>query len=145
VKQLVSIGKVKAINNGTKNLLNSMHNQLQKISQFVLISSVSVYGLDTGIMIDENHPLNGNSAYDINYNAFTIDFQYRWIFAPGSELSLVWKNSIFIDDINVDRSYFNNLQYSLTNGPLNSFSIKMMYWLDYSQIKKVFTNRKKNS
>ena len=52
--------------NGTKNLLNSMQNQLQKISQFVLISSVSVYGLDTGIMIDENHPLKGNSAYALS-------------------------------------------------------------------------------
>ena len=43
--------------NGTINLLNSLQNQLQKISQFVLISSVSVYGIDTGIMIDENQPL----------------------------------------------------------------------------------------
>ena len=95
------------------------------------ISYNSFYSLLDNGRLEEipfsGNDLDGNSAYDINFNAFTIDFQYRWIFAPGSELSLVWKNSIFIDDINVDRNYFNNLQYSLTNGPLNSFSIRMMY------------------
>ena len=49
--------------NGTKNLLTSLDNQLETISHFVFISSVSVYGLNTGIMIDENHPLLGSSDY----------------------------------------------------------------------------------
>ena len=38
----------------------------------------------------------GNSAYNINYNAFTIDLFFRWVFLPGSEINLVWKNSIFM-------------------------------------------------
>ena len=114
-----------------------------------MISYNSFYNLLDNGRLEEipfsGNDLDGNSAYDINYNAFTIDFQYRWIFSPGSELSLVWKNSIFIDDENVNRNYLNNLQYSLTNGPLNSISIKLMYWLDYSQIKKAFSNRNQNS
>lgn len=114
-----------------------------------MISYNSFYNLLDNGRLEEipysGNDLDGNSAYDINFNAFTIDFQYRWIFSPGSELSFVWKNSIFIDDENVNRNYLNNLQYSLTNGPLNSISIKLMYWLDYSQIKKAFSNRKQNS
>jgi GlcNAc-P-P-Und epimerase len=49
--------------NGTKNILKALDNQLETISHFVYISSVSVYGLNTGTMIDENHPLGGSSDY----------------------------------------------------------------------------------
>jgi len=49
--------------NGTKNILKALDNQLETISHFVFISSVSVYGLNTGIMIDENHSLLGSSDY----------------------------------------------------------------------------------
>jgi hypothetical protein len=31
---------------------------------------------------------------DFNYNAFNVDMVYTWRFAPGSELTVVWKNSI---------------------------------------------------
>lgn len=79
---------------------------------------------------------NGVSAYDINYNAFTIDFVYRWVFMPGSELSLVWKNSIFLSDKRVVEDYLTNLQSTLENGPFNSFSIKILFWLDYQDLDK---------
>lgn len=52
--------------NGTKNLLTSLDNQLETISHFVFISSVSVYGLNMGLMIDENQPLNGSSEYALS-------------------------------------------------------------------------------
>ena len=52
--------------NGTKNLLTSLDNQLETISHFVFISSVSVYGLNTGLMIDENQPLKGSSEYALS-------------------------------------------------------------------------------
>lgn len=52
--------------NGTKNLLTSLDNQLETISHFVFISSVSVYGLNKGLMIDENQPLKGSSEYALS-------------------------------------------------------------------------------
>jgi hypothetical protein len=78
----------------------------------------------------------GNSAYDINYNAFTIDLFFRWVFLPGSELNLVWKNSIFTSDTNVSESYWNTLNNTLNNGPANSFSLKFIYWFDTLSLKK---------
>jgi hypothetical protein len=78
----------------------------------------------------------GNSAYDINYNAFTIDLFFRWVFLPGSELNLVWKNSIFTSDTNVSESYWNTLNNTLKNGPANSFSLKFIYWFDTLSLKK---------
>ncbi|MBM77680.1 MAG: hypothetical protein CL846_04300 [Crocinitomicaceae bacterium] len=80
--------------------------------------------------------INGNSAYDINYNAFTIDMLFRWVFFPGSELNLVWKNSIFTSDGNVNENYWLTLNNTLQNGPMNTISLKLIYWLDARYFKK---------
>ncbi|MEN9700072.1 MAG: hypothetical protein RLZZ301_1270 [Bacteroidota bacterium] len=77
----------------------------------------------------------GNSAYNLNYNAFTIDFTYRWVFKPGSEINLVWKNSVFSADQAVQAGYWQNLNTILQQGPTNSLSFKFIYWLDAQQLK----------
>jgi hypothetical protein len=80
--------------------------------------------------------VNGFSAYDINYNAFTIDMLLRWVFLPGSELNFVWKNSIFTSDSDVDNRYWETLNNTLQNGPINTISLKVIYWLDSQYLKK---------
>lgn len=80
--------------------------------------------------------LNGNSVYDINYNAFTIDMLFRWVFFPGSEINIVWKNSVFSQDDRVTQNYWKTLFSSLEDGPMNTFSFKIIYWLDAQYLKK---------
>jgi hypothetical protein len=80
--------------------------------------------------------IDGNSVYDINYNAFTIDMLFRWVFFPASELNLVWKNSIFSSGESVNSDYWETLNNTLKNGPLNTLSIKVIYWLDAQYLKK---------
>lgn len=48
---------------GTKRVCEALENSVSKPKCFVLISSVSVYGEDTGIDILESYPLKGNSPY----------------------------------------------------------------------------------
>lgn len=79
---------------------------------------------------------DGKSAYDINYNAFTIDFVYRWVFMPGSEINIVWKNAVFSNNDAVNVAYWQDLSSTLQNGALNSFSFKLIYWLDAQQLRK---------
>lgn len=78
---------------------------------------------------------DGESAYNTNFNAFTIDMVYRWVFLPGSEINVVWKNAIFSSDKKYAESYLTNLQSTFAYDQLNSFSIKVLYWLDYLTIK----------
>ena len=96
--------------------------------------------LDNGRLSYLNHytglDTDGNSAYDINYNAFTIDMLVRWVYLPGSELNFVWKNSIFTSDKMVFDDYWNTLNNTLQNGPMNTLSLKIIYWLDYQYLKK---------
>ncbi|AKQ46519.1 hypothetical protein TH63_14210 [Rufibacter radiotolerans] len=72
-----------------------------------------------------------------NFNAFNIDLVYSWRFAPGSELSVVWKNAIYNSIIPEQNLYFSNLRNTLQAKQLNSFSVKMLYYLDYQVIKHV--------
>lgn len=74
---------------------------------------------------------SGVSLHNNNFNAFTIDMVYRWVFAPGSELRLVWKNSIFNSSEVVSTTYADNLQ-NLVNFPAtNSLSLKVLYYIDF--------------
>lgn len=49
--------------NGTVNLLAGLASQVKNIKSFVFISTVSVYGCDSGDRISESHPLNANTPY----------------------------------------------------------------------------------
>ena len=84
--------------------------------------------------------LSANDSYigtdNINFNFFTIDLSYRWIFAPGSEFSVVWKNSIFTSGSETNEAYFQNFQNTLDSPQINSFSIKILYYLDYLNLKR---------
>lgn len=48
---------------GTKNLCAALEGLMIKPKSFIFISTVAVYGLDSGDKISENHPLKGETAY----------------------------------------------------------------------------------
>jgi hypothetical protein len=73
---------------------------------------------------------------DINYNAFTIDAVYRWRFAPGSDLYLVWKNSLIGETEETDLNFWSNFDRMLDHPQRNSFSIKVVYYLDFLNFQK---------
>ena len=74
------------------------------------------------------------SRYDVNYNAWSVDLVYRWIFSPGSELSVVWKNTLNEAGTALPDSYWSNWQSMLDEGFTNSLSVRALYYLDYSMI-----------
>ena len=71
-----------------------------------------------------------------NYNIFNIDFIYSWRFAPGSELSVAYKNvAEELEDQNRN-GYLQNFDRVL-NSPLNNnISLKILYYIDYLQLRK---------
>jgi hypothetical protein len=73
---------------------------------------------------------------DFNYNAFNIDMVYTWRFAPGSELTLVWKNAIYDGDTLIAYNYMDNLRNMFDSPILNSLSLKILYYLDYQSLRK---------
>lgn len=78
------------------------------------------------------------SDYDINYNAFTIDMVYRWRFAPGSELDIVWKNAIYQYAEGQDalvENYMKNVEVTFDAPKTNNLSVKLIYYIDYLMVK----------
>ena len=71
-----------------------------------------------------------------NYNAFNVDAVYTWQFAPGSFINIVWKNSIENFDRAVSDGYFKNFDKTLGTDQNNNLSFKVLYFLDYLQLKK---------
>ena len=78
----------------------------------------------------------GVAGDDINYSAFTIDLAYTWQFAPGSELSVVWKNVVSSSSNIVSGDYFKNLDRTVNLSQLNSLSFKILYYLDSQYFQK---------
>ncbi len=89
----------------------------------------------------DNGKLEHTSTYtgDVNqnYNAFNVDAVFTWEFAPGSFVNLVWKNSNPVDNFNrITRDgYFKNLGNTLDQAHNNNISFKILYFLDYLQLK----------
>lgn len=73
--------------------------------------------------------------HDLNYNTFNAHTQFTWNFAPGSELVLAWKQEIETLGTAPDKGYFRNLQNTLDAPQLNSFSLKVLYYLDWHALK----------
>lgn len=94
--------------------------------------SVADY-LDYYALSDDGKLLTSNyaGAHDVNFNAFNIDMVYTWVFAPGSEIRAVWKNSILTSDPDTSPLYIDNLDGTLSSPQLNSFSLKILYFIDY--------------
>jgi hypothetical protein len=74
-----------------------------------------------------------------NLNDFYINALFTWEFAPGSFINIAWKNNAqdflrrplgFAGD-----SYFKNVDRTLSSPQNNNFSVKIIYFLDYLQIK----------
>ncbi|MEE4176334.1 MAG: DUF5916 domain-containing protein [Bacteroides sp.] len=81
---------------------------------------------------------------DINYNAFTIDTKLTWNFAPGSQLSLVWKNIIDTSGSEISHTFLENLERTLNEPQINSLSLKILYYIDYPMIKNTFRSKSKS-
>ncbi len=74
---------------------------------------------------------------DLNFNILSVDLEYSWNLAPGSFLTMVWKNNIYqsqeISD-DIFNGYVDNFNETISSPQSNSFSIKLTYYVDYQQV-----------
>ncbi len=88
--------------------------------------------------LEKNTTFTGNANQ--NYNTFTIDAVYTWQFAPGSFINVVWKKNATTLDGRASYGYFKNFDNTIVSPQNNNFSFKIIYFLDYLNIKN--RNRK---
>lgn len=78
-----------------------------------------------------NEPINHQ-----NFNIFNIDAVYTWQFAPGSFINIVWKDESRLSNGDIHAGYFGNFNKTIGEPQNNNLSFKVIYFLDYLDIKK---------
>ena len=76
------------------------------------------------------------SFHNTNFNLFNVDANYTWRFAPGSDLILNWKQNVSNKNTDILKGYFFNASQIYDNPLQNSFSMKVIYFLDYLNFRK---------
>lgn len=79
---------------------------------------------------------DGTSQYDVNYNAWSVDLVFMWYHTPGSEVSVVWKNTLYSAGAALPETYFDNWEQMMEESFRNSLSIKALFYVDYNNLKK---------
>jgi hypothetical protein len=88
---------------------------------------------EDGTLADTDYNENHNQDFD----AFNIDLIYRWRFAPGSDMFLVYKSNVTDFDQVRSESYGKSFSDLWKDTPRNgSVSLKVVYWLDYASLVK---------
>lgn len=85
----------------------------------------------------------GSDEYDTTYNSWNLDLRFSWWFAPGSQLTLLYRNAItgFQDQSHVN--FGRNFEYLFDQEQLNSLSLRLSYYLDYNRVKSWFGPKQK--
>lgn len=89
--------------------------------------------IDEGVFRETDYnPVDGEglSVHNTNYNAFTLDVNFRWIFIPGSELTIFYKNNIFQTKNRLEPNYFSTFETLFDQPQVNSISLRLLVFLD---------------
>jgi hypothetical protein len=72
-----------------------------------------------------------------NLNTWNLDLAYSWWFAPGSQISILYRNNSFLYDRNTSKTFNDNINDAIDSKNLNHiFSISIRYFIDYNSLKK---------
>ncbi|SDS14462.1 Carbohydrate family 9 binding domain-like [Gillisia sp. Hel1_33_143] len=80
------------------------------------------------------------NTFDTTYNSWNIDLRYSWWFAPGSQLTLLYRNAIDSYIENSKINFSNNFNILFDQPQINSLSLRVSYFLDYNRMKNWFKN-----
>ena len=85
--------------------------------------------------------LEENTSYtnnlNQNLNVWNFDLSYNWWFAPGSQVTVLYRNNSSLLESQFRRNIEKNFLNAVDNENLNHiFSISLRYFIDYNSLKK---------
>ena len=88
--------------------------------------------------VTDNLTFNANGNRTLN--TWNMDLSYSWWFAPGSQISILYRNNSYINLKNLDNSFSrdinNSFKSSINHENINHiFSISIRYFIDYNSLK----------
>jgi hypothetical protein len=98
---------------------------------------------NTYYTLQNNGDILENPSYttnnDRNFSTWNLDLSYSWWFAPGSQLSFLYRNSSFASQFgnNINKDYLDNVKLNLNDNSLDHIiSLSIRYFIDYNTLKK---------
>ena len=99
--------------------------------------------------LGENGRLNRDNDYtkedlsdpDVNFSTWNLNLTYSWQFAPGSFLTAQYRNRIFNFNNDGAQAFSSSIDELFEQQNGNTFSLKMVYFIDYNNIKNVFNSK----
>lgn len=89
--------------------------------------------------LQDNGFLATNNAYSLNknrnFNSWNFDLSYSWWFAPGSEISILYRNYAQERTSAVEKNLRTNLKNVFDSNLTNILSISVRYFIDYNAVK----------
>jgi hypothetical protein len=104
--------------------------------------------------LQDNGRLTTNSGFNrdnigddpnINFSTWNIDLSYSWQFAPGSFLTALYRNSLFNLDNLSQESYGQSLNQLFDQPIQNTFSLRLQYFIDYNDAKRLLLSKNKST
>jgi hypothetical protein len=90
------------------------------------------------LTLQDDGKLAANSTYNLNknrnFNSWNLDFSYSWWFAPGSELSILYRNYATESTNIVEKNIRTNFSNVLNNNLTNILSLSLRYYIDYNSL-----------
>lgn len=92
------------------------------------------------LTLQNDGSVEDNLTYNINknsnFNTWNMDFSYSWWFAPGSQISVLYRNNAEIFQRQFERDISSNFRNSINHENLDHiFSVSIRYFIDYNSLK----------
>lgn len=115
-------------------LNNKMNFNLSVRHYWSYVNNHDYLNLQNDGNVTQNTTFSGNE--DKNLNLWNFDLSYNWWFAPGSQISILYRNSSAMLDHEFSRKFDSNFNKAIDNENLNHiFSISVRYFIDYNSLK----------
>lgn len=126
------------------NLRKNMSLNLRMRHNWTIVNYQDYYLLSkTGFLYPLSFPYHYFNSKDINSNFFNIDFIFRWIIVPGSELSVSYKLRITSSSDVMFYDYYDNFENMYeSNANIQSLSAKLILYFNKQTVKKKIARAK---
>lgn len=89
--------------------------------------------LNTDGSLAPNTTYTGNK--NSNFSTWNLDLSYSWWFAPGSQMSILYRNNAATFDRSINKNFGTNFSNLFDNNLNHVLSISVRYFIDYNQAK----------
>ena len=125
------------------NIRRNVSFNLRLRHNWTLVNYLDYYLLSPkGFLYPLSLPYHYFSNRDVNSNFFNIDFIFKWIIVPGSEITVSYKlNVSSSSDILIYNYYGNFENMYLENPNIQSLSVKLILYLNTQTVRKIKRSR----